>query len=268
MSEIHKALLAAQAEYPALTRDGSNPHFRSDYVTLESLLRSVLPILNGKGVLLVQSPNIAGGGIDTTDILVTQLIHAESGELVETHTRLYLGKEDAQAFGSAMTYARRYALMGMLGLVGEDDDDGNAASAPAATQNRRGGEPAPPRPFDSGRDRIDGAIQVKGQADATALQRAQSALDPGADWLAIEESLSRHVFDKASPETPAEWGQWWNRMANAVAQAAGHGDLATFDQVREAYATHFNGAVIALSDDLTASEETLGKEAGGAGAGA
>lgn len=123
MSEIWKALLAVQKEAPALQRDGLNPHFRSKYVTLETVMDAVLPILNRHGLVLMQTTS-------ADDTLNTELAHAESGEIVSSKMRLVMSKEDAQGYGSAMTYARRYAIMGMLGLVADADDDGNAASSP------------------------------------------------------------------------------------------------------------------------------------------
>jgi hypothetical protein len=123
MSEIWKALLEVQKEAPALQRDGLNPHFKSQYVTLETVMQTVLPILNRWGVVLVQTTNEA-------DCLITKLVHSESGDHVASTMRLVMSKDDAQGYGSAMTYARRYAIMGMLGLVADADDDGNAASKP------------------------------------------------------------------------------------------------------------------------------------------
>jgi hypothetical protein len=123
VSEIWKALLEVQKEAPALQRDGLNPHFKSQYVTLETVMQTVLPILNRWGVVLVQTTNEA-------DCLITKLVHSESGDHVASTMRLVMSKDDAQGYGSAMTYARRYAIMGMLGLVADADDDGNAASKP------------------------------------------------------------------------------------------------------------------------------------------
>jgi hypothetical protein len=128
MSEIWKALLEVQKEAPALQRDGLNPHFKSSYVTLETVMQTVLPILNRHGVVVLQGPH----SLPETygDVLVTKLVHAESGEVVESVMKLHPAKDDMQGYGSAMTYARRYAIMGMLGLVADADDDGNAASKP------------------------------------------------------------------------------------------------------------------------------------------
>ena len=136
MSEIWKALLEVQKEAPALQRDGLNPHFKSKYVTLETVMQTVLPILNRHGVVLVQAT-------DYDDNLITKLIHADTGELESTAMRMVMSKDDAQGYGSAMTYARRYAIMGMLGLVADADDDGNAAStAPAKKAAKK--DVAPP----------------------------------------------------------------------------------------------------------------------------
>lgn len=129
MSEIWKALLEVQKEAPALQKDGLNPHFKSSYVTLETVMQTVLPILNRWGVVLVQAT-------DHNDHLITRLVHAESGSEVESRMRMVPGKDDAQGYGSAMTYARRYAVMGMLGLVADADDDGNAASKPPVTRSK------------------------------------------------------------------------------------------------------------------------------------
>jgi hypothetical protein len=63
------------------------------------------------------------------DTLTTSLIH-KSGQWIESEMPLHLPKQDPQGQGSAVTYARRYAYMAILGLVADDDDDGNAASRP------------------------------------------------------------------------------------------------------------------------------------------
>src|SRR6188508_885743 len=137
MSEIWKALLEVQKEAPALQRDGLNPHFKSQYVTLETVMETVLPILNRHGIVMAQNT-------DQWDMLITRLVHAESGEHVESRMKMYMAKEDAQGYGAAMTYARRYAIMGMLGLVADADDDGNAASAPQSRSKGKTDAPPPP----------------------------------------------------------------------------------------------------------------------------
>jgi len=145
--ELGKALLLAQHAMPKIGLDSENPHFRSKFVSLPKLLETVRPILNDSGLVLIQSPAVL---VDGTQVLRTELMHAESGERVFSETLLMLSKNDAQAQGSAITYARRYALLSMLGLAGDEDDDGKgagkvqpkgkpAASAPAASAPTTGG---------------------------------------------------------------------------------------------------------------------------------
>ena len=261
---ISTALLEAQRAYPPIVADATNPHFRSNYVSLGGLIETVLPILNSNGVVLVQAPSIGDHG----PVLTTLLVHAESGEELFTSTPLYMGKQDAQAHGSAITYARRYALMCLLGVVGDEDDDGNAA---VATQESMGQASqrqarAERREFDPGRDLLPGAIRVKTEDDAVAVRHEQWALAPDEDWPAVEMFLSESLWGVPYDglENP-EKREFWTRLANAVVKAndlAGPGDFPppTLEQVEEAYAWAF-GVAIVLSRPETASETEAEPEA-------
>jgi hypothetical protein len=116
---------------PALQRDKINPAFRSKYLSLEALLGEVLPVLNKHGLALIQLPSFVytSGALAAVPALTTRLVHDESGESIETTMLLLASKSDPQGQGSAITYARRYSLMSMLGLSADEDDDGNAASS-------------------------------------------------------------------------------------------------------------------------------------------
>lgn len=119
---LYTALLKAQKEFPLIKKEDSNPFFKSKYAGLPSILEVVLPILNKHGIVLVQAPinELERVGVRTT------LSHV-SGEINSEFT-MALSKNDPQGAGSAITYARRYALVSMLGLNVDEDDDGNSAS--------------------------------------------------------------------------------------------------------------------------------------------
>lgn len=122
------AVLAFQAEAPALQKDKINPAFRSKYLSLDTLMEQVMPLLNKHGLIWLTAPNFQAHGGQVEPNLSYRLIHAESGEETSGTVPLILAKRDMQGLGSAVTYARRYALMAVLGLVADEDDDGNTAS--------------------------------------------------------------------------------------------------------------------------------------------
>jgi hypothetical protein len=120
---ITAALLQFQGHVSGVKRDAKNPHFRSNYATLENVIDTARPVLQECGVAFVQAPGaIVDGALEVT----TRLTHAESGEWVQSTMHMPLGKRDPQGAGSATTYALRYSLMAMLGLP-PTDDDGEAA---------------------------------------------------------------------------------------------------------------------------------------------
>jgi hypothetical protein len=124
-----QALLAFQKDAPALRRD-SKGQFDNSYLSLETLVDQVRPALNAVGLVLVQACITRE---NEPPMLTTAIVHAESGAGMTAELALPVGGNlTAQALGSAITYARRYQLMCMLGLVADDDDDGKVASAPAA----------------------------------------------------------------------------------------------------------------------------------------
>lgn len=124
------ALIAAQKEMPQLHRDAKadvqtkgGGSFSYAYLTLESLLAATIPVLNRHGLALVQMPCQDEGRL----ALRTEIRH-ESGDAISTTFPLAVpGDAPAQAVGSAITYARRYSLMAMLGLSADEDDDGAQA---------------------------------------------------------------------------------------------------------------------------------------------
>ena len=117
------ALIKAQGAFKPAVKDAVNPHFKSRYVTLQAVLDAVQPALHANGFALVQATRVADG----KTVLNTALIHT-SGERIEADYPVHPVKADPQGEGSALTYARRYALMALCGIAPEDDD-GNAAVA-------------------------------------------------------------------------------------------------------------------------------------------
>jgi hypothetical protein len=102
-----------------------NPHFRSKYADLGAVWEACRDALTANGLSVMQMPvDVADGRVGLT----TMLLH-ESGEFVSSTVSTPLTKNDAQGVGSALTYLRRYALAAMVGVVADEDDDGNAATA-------------------------------------------------------------------------------------------------------------------------------------------
>ena len=125
LGELATALAAAQAEMQNPRFDKTNPGFRSKYASLAAVRDAVIPVLARHGIAVMQSLGAGGGEV----CCATRFIH-KSGQYMESTLSMPVSKQDAQSIGSCATYARRYSLMAMAGVVGDDDDDGNAAVAP------------------------------------------------------------------------------------------------------------------------------------------
>ncbi|MBB5167168.1 ERF family protein [Mycobacterium sp. AZCC_0083] len=132
------ALVAAQAEFGAVAKDTANPFFKSKYADLPAVKAEAQPVLAKHGLAVIQEPGYVLIEGKPHDTLATTVLH-ESGQSRTSKMILRPVKNDPQAQGSAITYAKRYAFMAILGLVADEDDDGNAASG-------RGGKPAAQRP--------------------------------------------------------------------------------------------------------------------------
>lgn len=123
MKQIASALVKAQKAFGPALKTSVNPHFKSRYADLSACVEAVIDGLNSNGIALVQQTHECQDGV----IVETMLIH-ESGEFL-SGGKLHVpaSKQDAQGYGSALSYARRYSLMACTGIAPEDDD-GNAAS--------------------------------------------------------------------------------------------------------------------------------------------
>ena len=131
MKQIATALLKAQSEMSNPRKGATNPFFKSKYADLNAIREAVIPTLNNNGISVLQ-PIVH---VDGKNFVKTILLH-ESGELMESLTEIIYNKQnDAQAQGSGISYARRYALQSFV-CVGADDDDGQKAvqSKPNATK--------------------------------------------------------------------------------------------------------------------------------------
>lgn len=126
MEQVAKAFVALQADLTPVEKNGKNPFFNSEYIKLPDVMLMIQPLL-AKHKLGVMQPVT---NIDGVSAIKTILIH-ESGETMEFEPMpLLLPKQDPQGQGSAITYARRYALCALLGIVADEDDDASNASQP------------------------------------------------------------------------------------------------------------------------------------------
>ena len=121
---IQRKLFEFRKQAVAVKKNAKNPFFKSNYADINSVIDSINPILDELGIVFTQCPNF----IDGVDVLTTRISIADDpNEFIESNVRLLLPSADMQKLGSAITYARRYALISMFALETEDDD-GNTAS--------------------------------------------------------------------------------------------------------------------------------------------
>jgi hypothetical protein len=178
MNKIAAALVKAQKSFAPALKTNTNPHFRSKYVGLDGCVEAVIDALNENGIYLMQSNHEADDGV----IVETVFIH-ESGETVSAgKLHVPASKLDAQGFGSALTYARRYSLMAACGIAPEDDD-GNAASRQQVPPNK-----------DSRPRSIQNTDAPKPQFTPEQLTAIQVAVDSAIDAFNAGNIAAAHDF--------------------------------------------------------------------------
>lgn len=127
--EMLEALLKAKSQFKQVNKNAINPFLGNRYATLAHILDSIEPALMEQGFFITHFLDEAQSS------LVTQIVHVKTGESLKCSVKLLLKESDnMQALGSAITYARRYSLLMLLGLSVDDDDDGNTASGVHAKQ--------------------------------------------------------------------------------------------------------------------------------------
>ena len=222
---IYAALAAARAEFGRATRDGSNPHLKNRYPTLTSIVEACDQSLARHGLTYSQPVVQTSAG----PALRTVLMHLETGERIESECPLLFDSSGRinpmQALGSAITYARRYGLESLLGLMRDDDDGEGAfqrkqAARPAEVQRpvseQPPARPVPDRPAHDNRPAQPFGVWVRSAAERLGIpdkrlveQLHESAVKQG-NMAAVEpelraQALARRYYDQARG---AFWRNW------------------------------------------------------------
>ncbi len=200
MSSIAAALVKAQRDFGPALKDKTNPAFRSKYADLGACIDAVVDALNAHGISLLQRTHP-----DTSGVTVETILLHESGESWSSGTlHVPAAKQDAQGYGSALTYARRYSLMAACGIAPEDDD-GNAAVKGAPKAGER--NPRPEQPANGGaqdmspKARADRIATGVAAGDAAGAALAMSGWDqPTLD--SVWSYLDVNVQDKLTAAWP------------------------------------------------------------------
>lgn len=140
INELATALCKAQSEIGPAAMNATNPFLKNRYADLNSIVEAIKPALANNGLSYVQMPGIATSG-EFGIALTTRLMH-ESGQWLEDTFIMPMptderGKSIMQVAGSAISYARRYALAAMLGVVADEDVDGNGQQRQTQKQQRK-----------------------------------------------------------------------------------------------------------------------------------
>ncbi|WP_339335930.1 ERF family protein [uncultured Maricaulis sp.] len=184
ITALAAALSAAQGEIEGAKKDSTNPHFKSKYADLGAVWDACRGPLTKHGLAVVQFPRSENGCV-----LVETVLTHKSGEWMSETLALPVSRQDAQGYGSAMTYARRYSLMSVAGIAPEDDD-GNAAVA--------GKTPAGTGATEPGRK---SSAQAKRDGDNERIREMFNT----APSLTDLESRWQHVRDNDLPTLPQSW---------------------------------------------------------------
>lgn len=204
---IVPALIKARAAFKAAVKDASNPHFKSQYVTLDGVVDSVNDALLANGVFCTQQTDVVEG----RTVLYTRFLH-ESGQWIGSAYPVHPIKNDPQAEGSALTYARRYALMALAGIAPEDDD-GNAASKAAGKPGKTQARQVAGTPTEGAWEAMDADEQ---EFLMNIANNAAALLDSGDAEAAHDHIQSQNLN---SDEKIALWTRFDSKQRSALKKA-------------------------------------------------
>lgn len=170
INELATALAKAQKLIKAAAKDAENPFFRSSYADLPAVTEACRDALADNGISYSQVP-----GFECSEIWLETILMHTSGQWIYGRYPVRPIKNDPQGTGSALTYARRYSLMAMVGIVAADeDDDGNAASGKGSPA-----KPAPARPTRQPDAPLGGDDEREADRVSRALARGEDPLMQG-----------------------------------------------------------------------------------------
>ncbi len=184
LKSLAGAMLLVQGELCPAIKDAENPFAKSRYASLNSVVAASRDALLRHGVWLTQYPvPVESGHLG----LVSKLVHGESGEYQASLLVMPLAKLDPQGYGSAITYARRYALAALVGLVVEDDDGemscGEESQRQSSagknmsvenTERKRNGRRPLKTSAETGDKNLNAQIDVKGHIEGVTDQLLKS----------------------------------------------------------------------------------------------
>jgi len=225
MKEIASALVKAQKEFGPALKSSTNPAFRSRYADLSACVEAVIDALNNNDIFMMQPTHECDNGV----IVETIFIHSSGEQISSGKLHVPATKHDAQGYGSALTYARRYSLMTACGIAPEDDD-GNSAAKPAPAK----ATPAKPAPAPAAKAPVsvegkDTPWQLKVVAkpdgdhgewsqlviDATMIQIAQAKSE--ADVMNIFKT-NRNIYDEVKSGSPTAYDVLMDEFKQARAK--------------------------------------------------
>jgi hypothetical protein len=119
-NSIYQAILEFQRNSGAVIMSAVNPRFKSKYASLTDIQKAIRKPLADAGLVIVHQ-------LGENNTMTSSLIHAETGQSISSTYNLIVQRNDMQALGSAITYAKRYAVAALLDIITDEDDDGNKA---------------------------------------------------------------------------------------------------------------------------------------------
>jgi hypothetical protein len=169
INELAAALSKAQGEMQAAVKDKINPFFKSSYADLGSVWDAARPVLSKYGLCIMQTTELAADRNQV--IMVTTLAHT-SGQWMKSYLPLNPAKNDSQGMGAAITYLRRYSLSAIVGVVCDEDDDGETAVGRGKNQ-----QTLPPQNNQTQAQKDPSQIERVGKAEIVALTSLINSLD-------------------------------------------------------------------------------------------
>lgn len=224
MKEIASALVKAQKEFGPALKTHTNPAFRSKYADLSACVEAVIDALNNNDIFLMQPTHECSDGV----IVETVFIHSSGEQMTSGKLHVPATKHDAQGYGSALTYARRYSLMAACGIAPEDDD-GNTASKPKPAPAK----PAPAAKAPASMEGKDTPWQLKVTAKPDGDHGEWSQLVIDATMLQIEQAKSeadvmdifktnRNIYDEVKSGSPTAYDVLMSEFKVARAKHKGN----------------------------------------------